>query len=224
MNQYEVFKSFYSEEEAASMLGLLLENGIDAKVEKTRVILDKLFTGDDLDAGIHLKLHPRDFYKANEVIDEHIKNNLADIEKDYYLFSFSDEELKEIIHKPDEWNNQDYILAKMILEERGVAMSAEQVKALKKERLLTIAKPERAKTGLIITTYILAVSFSIVAFFMALYMYTAKKILPDGSKTWSYDARSREHWLAVLIISSTMTILFFITKIYASFLPLDLSL
>ncbi len=214
MEQYEVFKSFYSEEEAATMLELLSDNNINAKIEKTRVIIDKLITGDDLDTSIHLKIKPADFQRASRVIDELIEKNIAAIEEDHYLYSFSNDELMETINKPDEWSNQDHILAKKILADRGVSFSENEINAKKAERLAAIAKPEKAKTSTLVISYIMAVILPVFALLLSLYMLTAKKILPDGNKVNVFDTKSRDHWLAIVIISAAMTITLFTTRIF----------
>src|SRR5690349_2135740 len=115
MSSFEVFKSFFLEEEAVALRDLLLNQGIEAKVEKSRDIVDKIIAGDGLDPQIHLKIKNTDFTRSNQIIDEYISQHLATVDPDYYLFDFSDEELLEIIHKPDEWNNQDVMIAKKIL-------------------------------------------------------------------------------------------------------------
>ena len=41
------------------------------------------------------------------------------IDDDYYLLSFSDDELIDVVSKSDEWNKFDVSLAKKLLKERG---------------------------------------------------------------------------------------------------------
>lgn len=118
MSDFETFKSCYSDEEANALSELLERNGIETKVEKP-YRLDPLIGGSTHDAHIFVLIRANDFERANEIIDQQILSSYPDLPRDYYLFSFSDVELMEIVQHGGEWNRQDQLIAKKILEERG---------------------------------------------------------------------------------------------------------
>ncbi|MEI9912162.1 MAG: hypothetical protein WDO71_22415 [Bacteroidota bacterium] len=60
---------------------------------------------------------------------------------DYYLFSFSDDELMDVLRKPDEWNEFDLYWAKKILHIRGVEIKPEDLEKAKQERLDELKQP-----------------------------------------------------------------------------------
>lgn len=202
----EVFRSFYSKEEALPLLELLNREGVHCTIEKTRVGLDKVIIGDENAPDFHLKILPEDFEKANRIIDAAIEQRITEVEPDYYLYSFTDDELLEIIRKPDEWNNQDVILSRLLLAERGIPITKEAVKQIRSERIRELGQPEKQQTASVWSGYFLAVFFSVIGIFYSLYMMTAKKILPDGRKAFVYDKSSRDHFRIMLAISLAMAL------------------
>lgn len=204
MTEFEVFKSFYSAEEAQTFQELLTRNGIACKVEKTKIYIDKVIIGDSGDMDVHLKLEPKDFGAANEILDKYIRENISDIDEEYYLYSFSTEELLDILKKPDEWSNQDVIIAKKILEDRGGELPGKQVENLKTERLNQLAQPGKASGEQLILGYLLAVFFCIFGLFYALYLLNSTKILPDGHKVLSYNKETRDHFRVMAIIAGAL--------------------
>jgi hypothetical protein len=64
---------------------------------------------------------------------------------DYYLLSFSDDELLDLVRNPDEWGPLDYVLAKQILASHGKPISPEQEVGFQAERIRTLAQPEESK-------------------------------------------------------------------------------
>ena len=49
MNDFVLFQSFFTAEEAAPVIEILGENGIDHRLEKSKEILDRTFIGDNLE-------------------------------------------------------------------------------------------------------------------------------------------------------------------------------
>jgi hypothetical protein len=216
MVDFEVFKSFFIEADARSLLTLLKGNGIDAIIEKRRPIADKVIAGDGMNAEILLKINPRDFEKANKLIDEHILQHISDVESDYYLFSFSDKELIEILHKPDEWNNQDVIIARKILDDRGHVISENDLAQIKSSRIKELGEPESEESSYILGGYISAI-FAIGIFWGLFFLY-GKKLLPNGRKVYIYNEQTRNHGKNIVIISSLILGIALLLKFAALFI------
>jgi hypothetical protein len=200
--EYEVFQSFYSEESANSMFRLLSENGIIGKLEKSRVAVDKVIIGDSMDPGIHLKLKTKDFTSAHDLLNKKIEENIDALDPDYYLYSYSNAELMEIIKKPDEWSHQDFVIAKKILTDRGRELSTYEIDKIRAVRIEELAQPEKQGTGWIILGYIFSVLGSPVGIFFGLFLVTGRKILPDGAKVMIYEKKSRTHGAVIITISA----------------------
>ena len=153
MNEFVLFQSFLTEDEAALTIGTLKENDIEYRIERFKEPLDATIAGDIIQNKIFLKIRSRDFPKANEALDKVILNNISALEKDYYLFSFTNSELLEIIQKPDEWSRQDFLIARKILNERGTELPDEKINAIKSGRIKELSKPETGHMSWIILGY-----------------------------------------------------------------------
>src|SRR5260221_4377450 len=113
------YKKYYEQERADALKQILQENNIEFETEEERESLDTLYGDKHFLKQFFIKIKQEDFLKADAVLKELSLKELATVDKDHYLFEFSDEELFEIISKPDEWNEFDFELAKKILGDRG---------------------------------------------------------------------------------------------------------
>jgi hypothetical protein len=90
---------------------LLAEAGIEYEIESQNPHLDPLIIGNSPDSSIDLKIPAQDFIRARAVLEAYYEGQLQDVDPDYYLFDFTDQELLEILARPDEWGPFDYVLA-----------------------------------------------------------------------------------------------------------------
>lgn len=217
-NQYIPFKTFNSPYVAEQIIAELKKNSIDVEVENEKQYFDPSFAFNPAEANIILKLKSNDFMKASDIINHFFEAQMKTIDKEHYLFQFSDQELKDILSKPDEWGSYDYQLAQKILVERGQEINNKELEALKKERNEELAKPEKASTLFIVTGYILAVFIGFVGIIIGWHIATNKKILPDGQKVWTYSQKDRNHGNIIRVISIISMAWFIITKLYNAYL------
>lgn len=210
MANFEVFKSFYNERDAIDLREFLLSKGIEAVIGRSKPVADKIIAGDGLEKDIFLKIVPEDFDRANELIDAHVENNLSQLDPDYYLFSFDDEELFEIVQKSDEWNNQDVVLAKKILRDRGFDLSEKQVSDMRSTRIKELSKSESESPQWMYLGYFASIAVPPVGLILGLSLLQAKKLLPDGSKVWAYNQQTRMRAQRIVIVSLFISALWII--------------
>jgi hypothetical protein len=172
---------------------LLRENEIEFHVVEERESLDSLYGDKHFDKQFFVKIQQEDFPKADAVLKEISLKELATVEKDHYLFSFNEEELFEIISKPDEWSGFDYELARKILKDRGKEINEDTVRLLKSQRLKELAKPEERQRNLVYAGYFFALLGGIIGAFIGWYMWTYEKVLPNGQKTYGFTKEDRMH-------------------------------
>ena len=202
MNEFVLFQSFFGEDEAADTIQQFRENGIDYRLDRSKELLDRAFIGENLEKKFFLKIRSSDFIKANQVLDARILQNITALEKDYYLFSFTNDELIEILRKPDEWSRQDFLIARKILDERGEHISEDVINDLKSKRINELGREENEPVLSITAGYILALLVSIVGLFFGLAFLTAKKNIPNGKKVFAYSRNTRKHGRNIVIISA----------------------
>ncbi|SHK12094.1 hypothetical protein [Chryseobacterium polytrichastri] len=168
-----------------------------------------------------------DFEVANKVISEYYAHEMI-IPEGYYLLEYSNEELKEIVFKKDEWNEFDYEAAKKILENRGENITDEEINSINKKRLESLKNeydnPKEVENYIIIG-YIFAVVGCIVSLFWGMLIFVSyaiavaiiklKKQLPNGERVYYFNEKDRKHGKRILLLSFIFTafwILIFIIK------------
>jgi hypothetical protein len=207
MKEFVPFQSFFTEAEAAPIIEILKERGIEYKIEKLKELLDPTITGHIVQNKIFLLLQTHDFPKANEALDDAIMKNIRSLDSDYYLFSFSNDELHEIIHKPDEWSRQDFLIARKILSDRGINVDDAAITSIKRERIRELAVQERGDLFWISVGYVMAIIGGLLSLVIALPFILARKTLPDGSRMFIYDTVTRRHGRNILIIAGVVILL-----------------
>ncbi|NHN26843.1 hypothetical protein FIA58_014250 [Flavobacterium jejuense] len=130
--------------------------------------------------------------------------------EDYYLFSFSDKELIEIIHKKDEWNELDYLLAISLLENRGIEITEEAIEKAKNKRVSQLRKPEKSDSFWIVIGYVFAMLGGLLGFIIGYVLLTQKKTLPNGERVFEYTASDRKHGKNILYVGTFFFIYYLI--------------
>lgn len=211
--EYSVFKKFSNLDQAKDVQSLLEKNEIDTIIENNVSSLPTTIVGgNEMLNQIEIKIRQSDFKKANEILNKHFQITLDEIDKDYYLFQFSDKELYDIL-KPDEWGNIDYILAKQLLEKRGKSIDNEMLEALKEQRIIDLAKPEENQVTWIIAGYFFAIIGGLLGIIIGYSLMNSKKTLPNGVQVYSYNNKDRKHGKNIFYIGIIVIILFTFVKI-----------
>ena len=194
------FRNFPTLDQAKELENLLNQNNIKTILTDNVAPVDILFLGSALHNQFEIKISSLDFSKAESLLDETAENILDEIDEDYYLFEFTDEELYEILLKSDEWNALDYKLAQKILTDRGKVIDAEMLSSLKKERLKILAQPEGNQKPWIIAGYLFSFLGGGIGIIIGYSLWTAKKTLPNGQKVYSYNPKDRKNGKNIFII------------------------
>lgn len=204
MQHFIPFKKYSNATLARETQQLLEANGIACRLADNGASLDGSFGRGFTDYEI--QLYRGDFEKAEKLLEERAAEWIEELPKDYYLFSFTDEELYEVIQKKDKWNEIDYVLAHKLLAERGNPVTEVLEQQLRKQRLDELAEPENAG----------AVGRRSVI--MSYMIYTQKKTLPDGRTVYAYTKKDREKAYFSFIVGIIVIIasaIFVLYKVFA---------
>jgi len=200
MHNFVSFKKYPDAAQAMEIEHLLLSNNIECVFVDNGSLLDGSFGGTAI-KDYEIKLQPQDFAAATQLLLVHAEQWTSDVPNDYYLLTFTDEELYEVVQKKDEWGEFDYVLAQKLLSERGKAIDTQSLKQLENERILALAWPDDLHFGWIIAGYIFALLGGVFGVITGYLIYTSKKTLPDGTKVYGYSQGSRAHAKNILILS-----------------------
>ncbi|MEO3405093.1 hypothetical protein AAFN85_14390 [Mucilaginibacter sp. CAU 1740] len=215
MPEFITFKKFNDAALAWALTDLLEENDIEYRTEEGAFSFDPTFgASKELATEYVVKISPDDFTRATELLKASEANDIAHIDKDYYLYSFTDVELKEILEKADEWSTFDYELARKLLAERGVDVSDEAIANINKQREIELKKPEASQTTWIVIGYICALAGGVFGMFIGWHLSSYKKTLPSGERVYEYLESDRKQGRIILYISIATTTLAIIYKIF----------
>ncbi|MBO9731453.1 MAG: hypothetical protein J7623_22625 [Chitinophaga sp.] len=209
MEELLTFKRFHTAEQAAEIITLLHEHHIPAQYEEEVILLDKVYVGQNFDQRHLVKIAAADFSRADALLKSLISVDPEDVEPDYYLLSFTTEELKEVITKKDEWGDFDYALALKLLEKRGITYSPEQLEQTGNGRIQTLSQPQEIPVAGVLIGFLAPLIvfipfpyspvFSFLGIFMGGFIWWTKKTLPDGSRVLAFAEKTRQKgkWMMI---------------------------
>lgn len=201
-NELIHFRAFQHEEESAELVELLKDNDIEYKLEEVEGIFDPSFAQTEIPGGFLLLVKPSDIDRIHELINKDLENRLDLLPNDYYLYSFSDKELLDILYRPEEWGDVDALLARKLLKSRNVPLDDAHIEQVKEERELAIVNEKSDPTWWIIFGYILAAAGGLLGLVLGANLYYTKRDLPDGERVYRYEEKARKHGFWIMIISA----------------------
>jgi hypothetical protein len=201
MNEdFITFQRFNDQYSAKQFGKLLSDQNIKYVLEDNSLSFDPTFANNNFGTEYCIKIQNEDFEKVNAILEAKSDIEINEIDKDYYLLSFSDEELIDVISKSDEWNKFDVSLAKKLLRDRGQEITPLKIEEIKKQRIAELAKPEKSQSGYIILGYITALLGGLLGVFVGWHLLTYKKVLPDGNRVYVYSENDRKQGNRILIL------------------------
>lgn len=201
MSQFTTYEKYFNPDQAQPVITILKENTIPYEFASIKQVVDQVIAGGGPAYLYEVKIPANQFNKANRLLRENIQVNLDEVDPDYYLFKFEDFELVEILRLPDEWGRLDYAIARKILESRGITYTNDELEALWKNRIETLAKPEKDGQSWVYAGYFLSALGGFFGVLIGLVLIQSTKTLPDGRKVHTYDEDTRKQGKTILVIS-----------------------
>ncbi|MDD5572124.1 MAG: hypothetical protein PHD97_13315 [Bacteroidales bacterium] len=214
MQKFITYKRFIETEQVEEIVEILKENNIPYEIEDNTRQAPDIIIGMDTAPKILLKLYPDDFLKANELLSLIADNDLENVDKDYHLFSFENDELLEIITEPDTWCEFDVQLSKKILNDRGIVISSSLEKVMKEKRIKELSKKEDGSSIWTVFGYISAFLGGILGIAIGLSLWKSKRTLPNGERIYVYKDSDRFHGFIITLIGIVMFVFFVALRIF----------
>ena len=203
---------------ADELAGQLESHHIEYRVEEESRTFDPTFTFNPTSStDWAVKISPDDFDRVSQLLNEAENKDVDKIGKDYYLYSFTPDELMEVITKADEWSRFDFVLARKILAEKGKVLTDNDIRSLNEKRIEDLKVPDPPQTGWIIIGYICALAGGLLGIFIGWYLSTFKKTLPNGERVYEYTDRDRKHGRRIFYIGIVVLTIAIIYKIIPVF-------
>ena len=194
------FKAFTEKSIAEDFSKVLEENGIEFLIEEDALVFDPSYANNPLNKEYLVKIRQTDFIKAGKAYENYFLGYLDQVPVDYYLFEFSEEELMDIMQKPDEWGSLDYMLAKKLLLQKGIDFSTAEAESIRTDRLKELSAPSTETTSTIFFAYIICFILFPLGLILGWIWGYSKKTLPNGDKVFSYSVSVRNHGRNIFLL------------------------
>lgn len=215
LEDYRIFKTYRNLADAEELREFFDKHQIPSDIiDDSKQAVDSFYIGDIHQERIQFLIPQALFDKANKLLEIEAENIIKDIPDDYYLYSFSNEELYAILLKPDEWGKFDQVLSKKILASRGQTINDTLLESLGKQRLADLHKPDEENRGWIIVAYILALLGGLLGILLGYIFWNSKKTLPNGEKIYRYSEKQQGHGKIIFIIGIINFILWIFLRAY----------
>ena len=207
------FERFNDKISAEEFGKLITEKNIEFILEDNSLSFDPTFANNGFGKEFCIKLKKSDFEKVDKILTEKSEKEINHIDKDYYLLSFSDNELIDVISKSDEWNKFDVSLAKKLLKERGNEITDEKISEIKKLRIAELSKPEQSQNIYILIGYVCALLGGVLGIFIGWHLLTYRKTLPNGNRIYAYSENDRKQGNRIVILGGTFIVIWIMYRI-----------
>ncbi|WP_121808570.1 putative signal transducing protein [Mucilaginibacter kameinonensis] len=205
--EFITFKKFDDPALAQALTDLLEEAGIEHQTEKGGFSFDPTFAASsELSTEYRVKISADDFTRANELLNASEAEDIKHVDKSYYLFSFTNAELMEILEKADEWSSFDHQLARKLLAERDIDVSDQKLAEINQNRIDELKAPESTQREWVIIGYIFALMGGVLGIFIGWMLSSHKKTLPTGEKVFVYSEADRKQGKNIRYISIVVTV------------------
>ncbi|MBI3239092.1 MAG: hypothetical protein HYZ43_09675 [Flavobacteriia bacterium] len=193
-------KEFQDRELLGDYVELFEKAEIPFSVEDSKPRFDASFANDESRRYYRINVAPVNLNSALELCERMDQKIMAELPSDYYLFQFSDDELRDVLVRSFEWNSLDVTLARKILIERGAPFSEGSIAYQREELLDELDAPEKEDTVIVVCGYIFSFLGGFFGLLIALSILNSKKTTRDGFRIPRYNAQTRRHAKNMLLI------------------------
>ena len=202
MGDFKTFMSLTEMDQVTEIASILSEFKIPFRIQDTSKDFDVSFSNNEAKNSFLMMLDQNDFDRASTVLEDKMKFDINEIDKQHPLFFFSANELKDVVKNYDEWHPFDVKLAKYLLEQKNIYVTNEEINKRKIEKEKIAEIPEKPAFLTLLMGYTFCIGGGLAGIGIALFMLTGKKTLPNGSKKYIYSSSDRKHGMYMLLLGA----------------------
>ncbi|MAO46046.1 MAG: hypothetical protein CL823_02740, partial [Crocinitomicaceae bacterium] len=219
---FALFRTVKTPEEAKPIFRILESGSIEYKVVENSESFDITFAGNTTFKDLQILIPQDQFEKAEVLFVNSTDAIVNDVDQDYFLFEFSNEELYDVLLKQDEWGPFNYSLSKKILTERGEDISQDFLLELKERRINDLSNPDdilhlNSKNIFVVSKmyvilgYLSSLLGGVLGIIMGYAIWTNKKTLPNGNRVPVYSKTDQRHGRIMFFMGVIVLIIAIIT-------------
>ena len=133
------YQTFPTLQDAAGLIELLEKHQIPYKIDDSSMRFGLLGNDNLLETGTVIKIQASDIEKLKE-IDVNVPTEFT---ANHYLYTFSDNDIIDVVVNPEEWTDEEIELAREIAAQRNLQFTAEAVKSTRTRQEQMAAKKEK---------------------------------------------------------------------------------
>lgn len=200
-SEFAAYKKFTDLDSAQEIIDLLKLHNIECRLLDETFANVKLVGYSPIDFGITINIKLDDFNSANQVLEQYYLAEIEKVDPSYYIFDFTNDELKEIVSNPYDWGEFDFHLAKKILTTRGIEINEGAIESRKKAKIAHLSQKVQVSATRIVTGYLFAFIFPPYSLLVGLLIVNNRNILPNGEKVYVHSDYDRTHGKAIVALS-----------------------
>ena len=128
------YKSFESVEIAQLLTELLDESKTSYELRNSEGKIEDFDPSRRYDV-IEVWIDKGQFDSIDDLIEEKANSELDTVADDYFIFEFSNDELRDVLINAHEWSPLDLALANKLLKERGEPFDKEELEKIREEKI-----------------------------------------------------------------------------------------
>ena len=145
MDEFIEYQRFLTLDDASRLIDLLEVNQIYFKIDDTGTHIDMFATINPLESGIVIQIREMD----KDKVDQLNQKNTEIPVNDHYMYSLSDNDIIDAVVNPEEWTNEEHIIAQEIFKQRNLIPTAETIKSSRIEKIEAVKKEQLKQKNLI---------------------------------------------------------------------------
>ena len=200
------YKSFESVEIAQLLTELLDESKTSYELRNSEGKIEDFDPSRRYDV-IEVWIDKGQFDSIDDLIEEKANSELDTVADDYFIFEFSNDELRDVLINAHEWSPLDLALANKLLKERGEPFDKEELEKIREEKIAESALARNISKGRKIVGLIAALMFPLIGIITALVYLLASKDDLLGKKVPKYGEPTKKHGKIVITINLFVTAL-----------------
>jgi hypothetical protein len=199
-NEFVIFHKFADYENLRDFSDLLSSMGIENRMQDNNHSYVSIVGYNEIDIPYGINIRQKDFPQADLLLETFYQDQVPGIDRDYYLFSETDEELLQIIRQPYDFGKLDLVLARHILNERGISVSEKDIKDSKEAQVASEMKIIPVSRLKLFFGYFLALVFPIAGVIIGISIYYNRTLLPNGERFYLHKPSDRRQAKIIILI------------------------
>ena len=201
-----IYKSFTSVDIAQLMLELLKDSDTTYELTDSNGPIEHIDPTQRYDK-IEVWIAKDQFQAIDLLIEDKANSELDSIDKDYFIFEFSNDELRDVLINASEWSPLDLALANKLLKDRGDPFDKDELEKRREEKIAESASAREITQGRKNLGLIIAILLPVIGIITALIYLLSSKDDLSSKKVPKYGPCTKKHGKIILITALASAVL-----------------